>query len=289
MTRVVVVTPLAGRHDHLRRQHASLAAGSRRPDAVVLASMGDDEVAGVVARGPLADVCTVVDAGSCSGVGLPIARARNLGAQTAFDLGADLLVFLDVDCMASPFLVERYVEVHSQHAGADLLCGPVHYLDPPGAEGYTAADLASSRPHPGRPAPAGSAVEEATDLTLFWSLSFAVDRPTWESIGGFDEGYRGYGGEDTDFGQRARVAEVGMWWIGGATAYHQWHPVSEPPVEHLADIVRNANRFLAIWGWAPMGGWLESFDRLGLARREPDGTWAVVPGGPGVGAGTQQA
>ena len=70
-------------------------------------------------------------------------------------------------------------------------------------------------------------------------------------------------------------AGVAGWWVGGATAYHQWHPVSDPPVEHLAAIVRNANRFHELWGWFPMEGWLAAFERAGLARRDGRG-WVAV-------------
>ncbi|MFJ9885294.1 glycosyltransferase family 2 protein [Streptomyces sp. NPDC091287] len=37
-------------------------------------------------------------------------------------------------------------------------------------------------------------------------MSFAATADTWHAIGGFCEEYEGYGGEDTDYGQRARSA-----------------------------------------------------------------------------------
>jgi N-acetylglucosaminyl-diphospho-decaprenol L-rhamnosyltransferase len=133
-------------------------------------------------------------------------------------------------------------------------------------------------PHPARPAPAPGDLLRADDLRLFWSLSFATDAATWSRIGGFDEAYDGYGGEDTDLGQRAAAAGAVMWWVGGARAYHQWHPVSDPPVEHLEDVVRNANLFHARWGWFPMHGWLTAFAERGLAVLDEDGpAWRVRP------------
>ncbi|MGZ5403789.1 MAG: glycosyltransferase family 2 protein, partial [Nocardioides sp.] len=85
----------------------------------------------------------------------------------------------------------------------------------------------------------------------------------------------GYGAEDTDFAQRARRAGATMWWVGGALAHHQWHPVSDPPVEHLDDVVRNANLFHRRWGWFPMTGWLEAFARRGLADYDGE-SWVVL-------------
>ncbi len=233
MSGTVVVTTVHGRHEHLARQHASLAAGSIRPDHVVVVAMGDPHVADVVAAGPLAGRTRVVDV-PCD-THLPLARARNRGASVALDgLGADLVVFLDVDCLAGTGLLEAYRDGWRRTGPAPrVLSGPVSYLDPPGPDGYIAADLAAARPHAARPAPAPGDLVLAEDLRLFWSLSFALDASTWALVGGFDESYVGYGGEDTDFGQRAHAAGVPLWWVGGASAYHQWHPVSDPPVEHV--------------------------------------------------------
>jgi hypothetical protein len=62
-----------------------------------------------------------------------------------------------------------------------------------------------------------------------------------------------------------------MRWVGGAHAFHQFHPVSDPPVEHLHDIVRNAEIFHQRWGWWPMEGWLTAFHERGLITRDENG------------------
>jgi len=64
---------------------------------------------------------------------------------------------------------------------------------------------------------------------LFWSLSFDLTAASWARIGGFCTDYAGYGGDDTDFGEKARSAGVPLDWVGGADASHQWHPVPRPP------------------------------------------------------------
>lgn len=93
----------------------------------------------------------------------------------------------------------------------------------------------------------------------------------------FDEAYVGYGGEDTDFGQRLAAAGGQMWWTARAGVFHQWHPVSRPPVEHVDDVVTNANLFHARWGWYPMTGWLEEFEAMGLVELGAEG-WARKAG-----------
>lgn len=74
----------------------------------------------------------------------------------------------------------------------------------------------------------------------------------------------GYGAEDTDFAYRLHAQGRNLRWVGGAHAYHQWHAVSSPPVEHLDDILTNATRFHTTWDTWPMQGWLTQFQEMGL-------------------------
>lgn len=259
--RTAVVTVAAGRIEHLRNQIRSLRRQRTDCDQVVV-SMGDPEVAELARRSRVHTVA--LDA-----VGpLPLAAARNLGARTALARGADLLVFLDFDCLPDDRLLDRYRAA----AGADpdarvLLCGPVTYLSPPPPDGYDLRALRRyRRPHPARPAPDDHVLLDSADVDLFWSLSFAVTASTWRSIGGFCTRYRGYGGEDTDFARKAAAVGAHIRWVGGADAYHQYHPVSDPPVEHLDDILVNARTFHRRWGSWPMRGWLDSFAEQGLVH-----------------------
>jgi GT2 family glycosyltransferase len=241
-------------------------AARRRPDRHVVVALDASERDAIErACPPSADVIAV----SAGDGRLPLATGRNAGAERALEGGAQLLVFLDVDCIPGPKLFARYVET-ARTAGQALLCGPVSYLPPPPTCGYEPGRLhALGTPHPGRPVPPEDEIVRAGDHALFWSLSFAVTRGTWRQIAGFCEGYSGYGGEDTDFGQLARRAGVGLWWVGGAWAYHQHHPTRSPPVDHLDDILRNAALFHSRWGWWPMAGWLTEFARAGLVRYDP--------------------
>lgn len=189
-----------------------------------------------------------------------LAAARNLGARTAIERGAEVLVFLDADCLASDALVPRYVSALKQHPDA-VVAGPVTYL----SEGEMR--VTDPDPHPARPNPAPGELVDAENYALFWSLSFALTAETWGRIerefGGFDPSYEGYGGEDTDFARELERHRIPLVWVGGAHAYHQWHPVLSPPWEHIEDIVANANRFHAKWGQFPMEGWLEAFEAEG--------------------------
>lgn len=263
--KTAVITTVHGRHTHLVRQLRGLTEGTQMPDVHIVVALGDPAVADAVAG----HQSTVLHHPASQP--LPVAQGRNLGAAAALRKSAELLVFLDVDCIPGPDLIERYHTVAGQAAHRDaLLCGPVTYLPPPGPDGYVLSELPIN-PHPARPAPAPGTVIGTADYALFWSLSFAVRAETWRRIGGFCEEYRGYGGEDTDFAQCAAAVEVPMRWVGGADAFHQYHPVADPPVGHLEDIVRNAGIFHRRWGWWPMEGWLTSFETAGLIYREAGG------------------
>lgn len=267
---VAVLTLAHGRHDHLAAQAEALAAGTRRPDHYVVAAIDDAGVAAVVGSSAMAGREVVVDVPR-SGAHLPLAAARNAAAQAAITLGAQVLVLLDVDCLPSRRLVERYTEACRRTLAEPrptVYAGAVNYLAPrpAGQRGYSRDDLARSTSHPARGIPAGQGEDRVGDPRLLWSLSMATGATHWQAVGGFDEGYVGYGGEDTDYGMRLVAAGGRLVWVGGAVAYHQYHEIEDPPRRHVADIVRNANRFFSRWGWFPMEGWLAAFQAEGLVR-----------------------
>lgn len=262
--RTVIITIAHGRHDHLRRQLIMVDASSRPAHGHVVVTMADPALAAELRS---RSEVTVVELDT-DPAALPLAAARNAGAVAALALGADLLIFLDVDCLPDADLVRHYQAAVQPSArpssGGSLLCGPVAYLPPPPEGGYDLDRLAEHRPHPARPVPEPGRLQPDGDPRLFWSLSFAVTADTWHRVGGFDERYVGYGAEDTDFAMAAAQAGVPLTWVGGATAYHQWHPTNTPPTQHLDDILRNGELFADRWGWWPMEGWLRAFAEQGL-------------------------
>jgi GT2 family glycosyltransferase len=265
--KTAVITTVRGRLSHLRRQLQGLAESTQAADMHVVVALGDPRVADIVAE--QGSPATIVELEHADPI--PVAKGRNRGAAAALRKSAELLLFLDVDCIPGAELISRYQNAASQSEHADaLLCGPVTYLPPPGPRGYVLAELRPD-PHPARPAPRDGEILATTEYTLFWSLSFAMTAATWDKIGGFCERYRGYGGEDTDFAQCAAAQTVSMRWVGGADAYHQFHPTADPPTQHLDDILRNAATFHERWSWWPMQGWLAAFEAAGLIARGADG------------------
>ncbi|GAB3700954.1 glycosyltransferase family 2 protein [Corynebacterium nasicanis] len=261
MTPVTVVTlSNAGRLPHVARQAACLPRDVRH----LVVALGDAEALATA----LPD-SEVISLGEFS-----LAGARNLGGDVAARNSEGIIVFLDADCLPGDSLIDAYRRALAAHPEA-VVAGPVTYL--PDGEHRTHR----RSPHPARPDPPAGTLLRADDrdYELFWSLSFALTADTWRrirrSFGGFDKGYTGYGAEDTDFGQHLRACGIPLIWVGGADAFHQWHPVSDPPWEHFHDILRNAERFHGIWGFWPMSGWLEKFADEGAVDFR-DGRWVAV-------------
>jgi N-acetylglucosaminyl-diphospho-decaprenol L-rhamnosyltransferase len=260
--RVGVATLVAGRREHLRRQAAAVdgladGAGVARYVVVAMDEAAVDVEAAHVIRMPAAPG------------GLALAAARNRALDALGD--CDLAVMIDVDCIPGDDLVARYV-AGAQALGStpSLMCGPVGYLDPltEADPGPDADQRRRARERVIRRFPAVGMRREPR-AELFWSLSFAVAPAVHRVIGGFDEGYVGYGAEDTDYGLRAAQAGVGLWMVAAAWAYHQHHPST--PERDIANVLANARRFHARWGSWPM--------RDRLARWAADGVIEWTPQG----------
>lgn len=280
MISTAVVTIVRDRLDHLRGLRRGLAAqrhteGTAQLQHVVVRMGGADPWTAMHEGPPVVPVEVVLPAGP-GPARLPLAAARNAGAAAA---AADLLIFLDVDCIPGPDLVAHYQWAAERTRG--LLAGPVSFLSEGAFGPDTALDELPSlgRPHPARPAPPAGALLPEERYELFWSLSFAVRRAELQSLGGFCTDYLGYGGEDTDLAFLARRRGMALTWVGGASAWHQHHPVEDPPYRHLHDIVRNARVFHRRWGCWPMHGWLGQFADEGLISWHEGGGTIRVTGG----------
>ncbi|MGF7154743.1 glycosyltransferase family 2 protein [Novosphingobium gossypii] len=260
MRGVSVLTIVRNRSAHLAQLVEGLRRSDRIPDELIVVDMSDEPVDPGPASFPVRIDRFETD-------GLPLAAARNRAASLA---RYDQLVFLDVDCIPLRGCVAQLVDLLCGHDA--LLCADIRYLGPNDARGSwdEATLLKSGRAHPIRVFPERG-VREEKNAGLFWSLAFALRRSTFESLGGFDEAFAGYGAEDTDFGFRAAASGLKLLFAGQAIACHQYHDSYEPPVQHVADIVRNATQFHARWGRWPMEGWLDAFVRIGLINWTDEG------------------
>ncbi|NJB86464.1 GT2 family glycosyltransferase [Lewinella marina] len=257
-----LLTIVHGRRAHLHNLLRGIAGQRTRPHEVIVVFMNEDIPGDLPDPGcPLRPLQLNSDHHQ-----LPLAAARNRAASAA---EGDILAFLDVDCIPAPHYLEQLEAAVGLTHG--LVMGEVRYL-PEGAAapGWSFSLLNQvAQPHPRRPRlPAGRDIM-TLPYPLFWSLAFGLRATDFARLGGFDEGYVGYGGEDTDFAFNARATRLPLYGCG-ARVFHQYHPVYSPPYNHLSDIVSNARRFHSKWQMWPMESWLKQFERDGLIRWEPN-------------------
>ena len=162
----------------------------------------------------------LVDDGSTDGtrawlVNLPapcriILNEKNLGFATACNRGAavatgEFLFFLNNDLVLLPRWLEPMLAAFARFPAAGLV-GNVQLNAATGAVDHTGIffnHLGKPAHDTARPLPARlTGYREVTALT---GACCALRRTTWSQLGGFDEGFLN-GGEDIDFGLRARTA-----------------------------------------------------------------------------------
>lgn len=255
-----VLTLVRGRDDHLRNLMRGLARQSRAPLELVIAWMQPEPAPDLPDPG-----CPVRHL-HVPGEPMPLAAARNRAAAAA---RGERLIFLDVDCIPGPNLVAAYAEAQAEA----LLLGEVLYLPEnavePGLD-YAALDRLG-QVHPARPPIPEAGSRPEPNPTELWGLSFSLPAEAYARVGGMDEGFTGYGAEESDFAMRLAASGLPTHWIAGARAYHQHHPVHVPPLHQFEHILRNAARFHARHGRWCMEYWLGQFREAGFIAWDPDG------------------
>lgn len=198
---------------------------------------------------------------------LPLAQARNLGVECS---KGRHLAFVDVDCMVSPdfFLSlleysKNYVSRSSDDTSA-IRMGYPRYLPYVPVDHSFSDCVVDAVIHPGR-----SKLRNQKDLRWqdFWSLCFFMSRQAFAKIGGFDEGFSGYGGEDTDFAKRANAAGM-RFDMRGPEVLHQYHTKMDPPINYLEDIAHNCNYYRQKWNELPMLKWLKAMSSEGYINKD---------------------
>jgi GT2 family glycosyltransferase len=256
---VSVLTIVRDRHEHLLQLIEGLRRSSVLPDELVILDMNPQQQQLPEAEFPIRSVHL-----PSARQKIPLAQARNRAAQTARSRN---LVFLDVDCIPMRGLLAALTA--ACQARDALICAEVHYLATDEARGTwdeAGLRLTAAR-HPVRQFPA-EGLRFEVNRGLFWSLAFAIRRDRFLALGGFDERFAGYGGEDTDFSVRAGAAGIELAFLGGPGVFHQHHEIYDPPLQHFCDIVRNAQLFFDIHARWAMEGWLDAFVDMGLVAIE---------------------
>jgi GT2 family glycosyltransferase len=250
MAEFSIVTIVKGRRKQLTNLLDSVKASTTLPNDIQIVCMDNPEEI-VIPDGLIVNIRLIDNTHT-----LPLAAARNMGISAA---KTDHVIFIDVDCIVSPTLFENMLA--ALKTTNIITAYPLYLPIVPDTGNYN--DLKDKAvTHPGRERiPAGEAVEHLQ----FWSLIFAVQKQTFDTIGGFDESFVGYGAEDTDFAMMFHQVGIELIFVRDFIL-HQYHDKHDPPVNYFHSIIENAMRYQQKWGVLPMQRWLKAFEEMGLIK-----------------------
>ncbi len=154
------------------------------------------------------------------------AHARNSGLRLA---KGEFILFMDSDIVAHPGLLAEHLFAHESRRG-EKVCILSHIASPPTQLGRSPlaraleesnlvlawADLASGKP--------------ATYMH-FYTGNVSIPRAAFESVGGFDEDFKSYGVEDTEYGWRLQQAGYPLLYRPQARCEHL---APDPTIESFA-------------------------------------------------------
>jgi GT2 family glycosyltransferase len=212
---IAVVVPTHQRRDLVLRLLASLSEQRLHPARFEVAVVCDGctDGTGAAALGYYGPTLA-------RGLNLVVEEQRRSGAATARNAGvrrttAPLVLFLDDDMIADPDLLARHLRAHRSSPGAIVLGAvPVHEDSPRSYLSVGLASWAQRRDTRLR----GEAWVPPDDVL---SGHVSVSRKVFELLGGFDVEFTAggtFGGEDIDFGWRARLHGIPLRYLPQAVA-----------------------------------------------------------------------
>ena len=224
---ITVVIPVFNRAELLERTIAALTHQDYRgPWDVVIADDGSDEDIEAAASRIAARTGLAVAVTRQEHDGYGAGRARNLGAKKA---SGSVLVFLDADCMPAPDLLTRHAVWHTRASNL-VVIGSRHHVD-------TTAITVDALIADGVPFRVEAAASDDFRLKFYRrstrlrfgdeafralvSSNFSVPKELFEAVGGFDQSFNRWGGEDTELGWR--LSEAGAFIVpeDDAIMFHQ--------------------------------------------------------------------
>jgi len=228
---ISVIVPTHNRRAALERKLRALEGQPGSFEVIVVADGCTDDTQQFLAEYHPPYSLRVLETGRGDGRGA--AFARNRGAEAA---RGDLLLFSDDDVVPQPGWIQAHQNAHSRAS----VVAVGRLLLPPDLRNSGAAELRGPR-------------------VFWWNITgnnTSLPRPLFEKVGGYDEAFSAYGGEDPDLAYRLMKAEARLVYVPEALAIHEaW--------DYPAQALKKARQA----GAAQMRVWLK--------HRKPDIAWAL--------------
>ncbi|GEM86242.1 glycosyltransferase family 2 protein [Meiothermus granaticius] len=193
---ISVIVPTHNRRAALERKLRALEGQPGSFEVIVVADGCTDDTQQFLAEYHPPYSLRVLETGRGDGRG--VAFARNRGAEAA---RGDLLLFSDDDVVPQPGWIQAHQNAHS---GASVVAVG-RLLLPPDLRNSGAAELRGPR-------------------VFWWNITgnnTSLPKPLFEKVGGYDEAFSAYGGEDPDLGYRLGRAGARIQFVAAAEAVHE--------------------------------------------------------------------
>ena len=243
-----VVTIVKGRKEQLSNLIKSIERASYLPQEMVIVWMAPPSDDSLICS----DFFPIIHRFAASEP-LPIPKARNRGFDSC---KTDKFIYLDVDCICPETLLEEMTGMLS--TGKVVTANVTHLSEQVSdiEEVYLQQQVTPKITAP-----------ERVPFVSFDTTIFGITRRDFERVGGFDLDYNGFGIGDMDFA--TRCSQAGLYLLNtGRHVYKQFHVLYNPPVNHLCDIVANAEVFRQKWGAYPSSEIFTQFVKLGLINED---------------------
>lgn len=192
--------------------------------------------------------------GTAEGAMFNRSAARNVAINKTFEQGAEVAFVVDTDTIVS----------HEQVTAASYLALTTGELVL-AYEDYIRLDQQQTKRYM-----VGVKDEYPKPVKNHASGALAIPRSLWEQVGGFDERFKSWGGEDRAFwlACNALAGRIGSYRVPG-DAMHLWHPPSEeknPSLAEYQDNIELAKRYKAVAGVKSRTGCIPEIEQSELSR-----------------------
>lgn len=185
-----------------------------------------------------------------TGETLPIAKARNKGIAA---VSADRFVYMNVDAVVPP---DIFAQLDKHNAPDTIFSTRIQYVSKAALQQHH-QDLLTDTRHR-----VNCSIKESDHSALF-----CMRKQDFETMGGFDERFDGFGINDEDFFTAARHHGLSVTPLDAVT-FVQYRPHYRCPLNHFLDFSRNAEIYRSKWQEYPCKDVLMRYAEQGYINKD---------------------